>query len=352
MRETAALRVLRDMGVLREAEGRSWLELTTSGTTAAPRTVRRTVASWVDSFDHVSRLTGTGPGDRVLVPSPPSSSMFAFAHAHAAHVGAGVVALNHWSLRNAERALRTCTVAHFTPGMLAGMLERDPGSLRTAVCAGAVLPDAVREGAAAAGIQVVDYYGAAELSFVAMRSSGRMEPFPEVEIDLRDGAVWARSPWLADGYSPGQSGPLLWDADGFASVGDHGRMDDDLGLVVLGRGSDTITTGGATVLCADIEAVLRSLPSVSDAAVVGMPHTQLGEVVEAVLVRSHGPDVDRAVDHDLDAVRADTAGLVARTHLPRRWHEWPELPLTTAGKVDRAAIRARLSADRRTGDSP
>ncbi|MFC7492216.1 MULTISPECIES: class I adenylate-forming enzyme family protein [unclassified Knoellia] len=338
MRDTPARAALREMGVLQEAHGRAWLELSTSGTTAAARTVHRSLASWEASFDHVSRLTGTVATDRVLVPAPPSGSMFAFARAHLAHVGAEAVNLPRWSLRDAESALATCTLAHLTPAMLAGLLARDLGRLRTVVCAGAALPEAVRRRAEAAGVHVVDYYGAAELSFVAMRVEGRLDPFPEVEVGVRDGVVWARSPWLADGYAPGQWGPLVRDADGWATVGDRGRLDDDLGLVVLGRGDDAVTTGGATVLCADVEAAVLALPGISAAVAVGSPHAELGELLEVVVLGAR--------PLDLDELRSRTAELVTRTHVPRRWHVWTELPLTAAGKVDRAEVRSRLAAER------
>ena len=105
---------------------------------------------------------------------------------------------------------------------------------------------------------MVDYYGAAELSFVAMRAAGRLDAFPGVEIELRDDVIWARSPWLCDGYAPGQSGPLRRDADGWATVGDRGRFEPDTGLVVLGRGADTVTTAGTTVRCADVSGASRS----------------------------------------------------------------------------------------------
>lgn len=336
MRDTPARAALREMGVLREVGRRTWLELATSGTSTTPRSVVRSVQSWEDSFDHVSRLTGTTPEDRVLVPAPPSGSMFAFAHAHAAHVGAGVVALPRWSLRDAEQALRTCTLAHLTPAMLTGLLGRDLGRLRTVVCAGAALPDAVRQRAHALGIDVVDYYGAAELSFVAMRAGGRLDPFPEVEMELRDDVIWARSPWLAQGYAVGQSGPLLTDAAGWASVGDRGRIDPGRGLVVLGRGADTVTSGGTTVVCADVESAVLGHPSVTAAVVIGTPHVELDELLEVVVTGSDALDV-----HEL---RSHTATLVSRTHLPRRWHVWSELPLTPAGKVDRSEVLRRLAA--------
>ncbi|MEO7269924.1 MAG: fatty acid--CoA ligase family protein [Knoellia sp.] len=344
MHDTPARAALRQMGFLREAAGRSWLELSTSGTAAAPRTVRRSFASWEGSFDHVSRLTGTASSDTVLVPAPPSGSMFAFAHAHAAHVGAEVVALERWNLRDAEAALASCTVAHLTPAMLAGLLGRDLGRLRTVVCAGAALPHTVRQQAESSGVHVVDYYGAAELSFVAMRVGARLDPFPEVEVDLREGAIWARSPWLAEGYAPGQSGPMIRDADGWATVGDRGHLDDELGLIVLGRGDETVTTGGATVLCADVEAAVLAFPAVTAAVAIGNPHPELGEVLEVV--------VTGILTQGMGELRSHTAELVSRTHLPRRWHVWADLPLTQAGKVDRAEVRRRLATDRTPGAAP
>lgn len=337
MRDTPARAALRQMGLLREADGRAWLELTTSGTSAAPRTVRRSLASWEASFDHVSRLTEVTAQDRVLVPAPPSGSMFAFAFAHAAHVGAEAVALPSWSLRDAEAALVSCTVAHLTPAMLSGLLDRDLGRLRTVVCAGATLPERVRQRAHEAGVAVVDYYGAAELSFVAMRVGPRLDPFPEVEVHLRDGVIWARSPWLAEGYAPGESGPMLRDPQGWASVGDRGHLDDERGLTLLGRGDDTVTSGGATVLCADVEAAVLTFPAATAAVATGRAHPELGELLEVVITGT--PTLD------IDELRSHTAELVSSTHLPRRWHLWDDLPLTPAGKVDRVEVRRRLAAD-------
>lgn len=338
MHDTPARDALTAMGLLREAGGRQWLELQTSGTTGRPRTVVRSLGSWEDSFEHLSRLTGITRGDRVLVPAPPGGSMFAFALAHAAHVGAAVVALPRWSRREAEAALTTCTVAHLTPTMLAGLLGGEQGRLRTVVCAGSAVAESERERAAAAGLRVVDYYGAAELSFVAIRDErGVLAPFPEVEVDVRDGVIWVRSPWVCDGYAAGQTGPLRRDADGWASVGDRGRLDDGGGLVVLGR-DDSVTTGGATVVCADVEAQVRSCAGVTDAVVVGTPHDDLGELVEVVVVAPERVD--------LTAVRSDVTARLSPSHLPRRWHHWPELPLTPAGKVDRLEVRRRLVAAR------
>ena len=69
---------------------------------------------------------------------------------------------------------------------------------------------------------MVEYYGAAELSFVAWRDrSGPLRAFPGVETDLRDGLLWARSPYLAKGYLSARADrPLRRDSHGWATVGD------------------------------------------------------------------------------------------------------------------------------------
>ncbi|WP_170070249.1 class I adenylate-forming enzyme family protein [Knoellia remsis] len=341
MRPSPSRLLLRELGILVGSGPTAHLELSTSGTTGTPRTVRRTLASWERSYEHVTALTGITGEDRVLVPSPPRSSLFAFALAHSAHVGAPTVPLERWSARLAAEAAATCTAAHLTPPMLSALLDRDLGALRTVVCAGGSLPRSTRQRATERGVTVVDYYGATELSFVAMRQDGRMSPFPEVEVELRQGAIWVRSPWVAQDYAVGE-GPMTRDRVGWTTVGDRGRWSDDDGLVVLGRGDDAVTTGGATVLCGDVEVELLDLPAVRQAVVVGTPHPQLGAALEAVVVAAPGTDPRQ--------LRSELSTRVAPTHLPRRWHLWDELPLTSRGvKVDRSAVRERLVAERHRG---
>ena len=330
---------LRRLGVLRGDGSGTRLELQSSGSLAAPRTVVRSVESWVSSFPAFTELTGLTDEDVVLVPAPPHSSMFAFATAHAVWLGAETVGLSQWSAREASAAASRCTAAHLTPSMLDVLLAVGAGRLRTVVCAGSALPTTVRTRAKRAGLRVVDYYGATELSFVAARHpDGRMLPFPDAEVQVREGVVWVRSPWVCTGYAAGQSGPLRRDADGWATVGDRGHWDPDGGLVVTGRGDDLILCGGASVLPSEVEHVLQSLPGVATAVVVGLPHPQLGEVVAAVLVPQPGAGLDLA------GVRHLAAEQLAPTHLPRRWQVTEQLPLTAAGKVSRQAVRDLLRA--------
>ena len=82
--------------------------------------------------------------------------------------------------------------------------------------------------------------------------------------------MWARSPYVSTGYAAGQDGPLRTAPDGWVSVGDRGTLTADGVLLVAGRGTDAVTTAGATVLVAEVEQALRRAGS-GDVVVVGRP---------------------------------------------------------------------------------
>lgn len=329
-------------------EDRSWACFG-SGSTGRPRAVVRTRASWTTSFQQVGELAGIGPEDVVLVPGPLTSSLYGFAAVHALAAGATALLPGRWSPGALPAQLRRATVAHLVPHYLPVVLDalrEEAGSpLRTAVVGGAALPGGLRERAAAAGVRVVSYYGATEMSFVAVDADGSgLRPFPGVEVEVRVpagrslGEVWVRSPWLAEGYLAGAVGPLRIDEDGWMSVGDVAepyRPGEVLRL--RGRGDGAIQTGGATVVPEDIEEVLRSVPGVGDIVVVGSPHPELGAVVTAVLEVGAGTPPSRA------ALESVARGGLDAAQRPRRWYAVKSLPRTPAGKPARGLVAARLA---------
>jgi len=295
------------------------LSLTTSGSTGpTPRRVLRTTESWWGCFPAYSDLTGVRRGARVWVPGTLRSTMNLFAAVHAAWAGAELVA-------GAQSATHAC----LTPAQLERRGSDLPAGARIVV-AGAGLPDGVAAAARQRGLRIDHYYGAAELSFVAASDAGdgRLRPFPGVEVEVRDepvtGTIWVRSDWVCDGYD-GPPGSLRRAEDGWASVGDLGRLDGSV-LTVLGR-PDAVVTAGATVLVSDVEAVLRPVAR-GTVVVHGVPHPSLGEVVAVTLTDGR----DRAGLEQVARARLPVS------HRPRVWRVVPELPLTEAGKVDRAAL--------------
>jgi acyl-CoA synthetase (AMP-forming)/AMP-acid ligase II len=305
----------------------TFLVVVTSGTSGHPRPVLRTAASWTTSFAPFSALTGIGPDDRVLPTGPLHATMHLFAAVHTLAVGAHLVD---------DPAV--ATAAHAVPLRLATLLDElgPDAPLRTVVVAGAALPDRIADRAVGRGLAVTEYYGAAELSFVAARRvPGVLRPFPGAEVRVRDGVVWVRSPFLSLGYPAGVDGPFRRDDDGFATVGDLAEEVDG-GLRIRGRGDAAITTGGATVVVEDIEDALLQVPGIAAVAVIGTPHPRLGQLVTAVLEPAPGAN--------LDGVRDAARRLLRAQSRPRRWWLTDRLPRTPGGKVARQLVAAAVAA--------
>jgi acyl-CoA synthetase (AMP-forming)/AMP-acid ligase II len=293
-------------------EAGALVALPTSGSSSQPRTVVRSTASWVRSFPHVEALTGLSPSSRVWVPGPLSSTMNLFAAVHARCLGAELVP-----------GARDATHAVVTPAALDRSLP-DLADV-VVVVAGDGLSPALHARATEAGARVCHYYGAAELSFVAWGPHrDALAPFPGVEVEVRGGEVWVRSAYVCEGYDAA-SGPLRFAPDGFATVGDRGRLENGV-LTVLGR-PDAVTTAGATVWVPDVEALLRPVAR-GEVVVVGAPHERLGAVLSVVLTDAE----------DLGAVRDRARAVLAGAERPRCWFHEPKLPLTDAGKVDRKRL--------------
>ncbi|WP_435735489.1 class I adenylate-forming enzyme family protein [Cellulosimicrobium sp. PMB13] len=350
-----------------------------SGSTGRPRAVVRTRASWVDSFDDVTRLTGVAPTDTVLVPGPLASSLYCFAAVHTLALGACAYLTRTPAALTA--ALARCDVVHLVPSVLEEVLDAldagAPSRLRQVVVGGASLPAGVRGRAARHDLAVLAYYGAVELSFVAHDPDGAgLRAFPGVELDVRPlagasvGEVWVRSPWVAQGYLAHATGPLRREGD-WATVGDLAEPLADplrapdpsadppcvtdsptdplrtadpvggVGLVLRGRGDGAILTGGSTVVPEDVEVVLRAVPGVRDVVVLGTPHRRLGAVVTAVVECDARPGLRAHLE------RVARSAL-APSQRPRRWYGTPALPRTPSGKPARGALSEALGALERT----
>ncbi len=319
----------RSLHAVRPAEGS--LGAFSSGSSRRPRLVLRSWASWEASHPPFCALTGIGPGSTVLVTGPLSASLHLYGAVHAVDVGATLV------LAQLDDR-RPWDVVHVVPAgldrLLAGPLDL---AGRTAVCAGDALPPSLAARAADRGLRVVAYYGATELSFVAAaEGTGSLRPFRGVEVEVRDGTVWARSPYLCTEVLGDP--PLRRDSEGFATVEDLGELAADGSLRVLGRADEAVTTGGATVHVEAVEVALRGAPGVTDVAVVGTPHAALGQLLAAVVeaAGSLPPPARRLL-------RDRAAAAVAPAAVPRRWYVVPALPRTPAGKVARGDVRRGLA---------
>jgi acyl-coenzyme A synthetase/AMP-(fatty) acid ligase len=304
--------------------------LYTSGSTGPSRGILRSHDSWTASFAPLADLMGLTTNDSVWIPGPLTSTLFLFGAVHTAAVGA--------ELLLSDMPGATATVAHTVPAIAIEILQNiaDFPCLRLLVVAGDRLPPQVWDLAHSTGVQILEYYGAAELSFVASRTSPDKEltAFPGVEFAIHDAVIWVKSPYLADHYvfagSDEAPGPALW-RDGWASVGDLGSIESGH-LIVQGRGDSAVTVGGHTVVTDDVEHVIRRSLRTSEVAVTGVEHPRFGEILVAVV----------AGDFDDSTLRMAADALPGPAK-PRRWIRTDALPRTESGKVDRGAIR-RMAA--------
>jgi acyl-CoA synthetase (AMP-forming)/AMP-acid ligase II len=119
--------------------------------------------------------------------------------------------------------------------------------------------------------------------------------------------------------------------------GDFARLDSEGRIVLVGRGSGCINSGGEKIFPEEVEAAVRSHPDVFDAVVVGVPDERFGQQVAAIVTLREGSS-----GLDLDQIQAHCRKRIAGYKVPRVL-VLGEAPRTNVGKADyaRAAEMAR-----------
>jgi O-succinylbenzoic acid--CoA ligase len=242
---------------------------------------------------------------------------------------------------------RRVTLASLVPPMLQTMLEahpawRPPEHLRALLLGGGPASPDLLALAADRGVPVLTTYGLTEMCSqvttqryrtVNRGEMGSGSPLEGVELRIVDGEIQVRGPMLFSGYLEGGHMASGLDSDGWFSTGDEGELDGRGRLHVRGRLDRSIVTGGENVDPIEVEATLRSLPSIRDAVVFGVDDPKWGSVVAAALVlEGRTPE--------LAALREEMRSNLASYKRPRLIGLLPYLPRTAAEKVDRAAAEA------------
>jgi acyl-CoA synthetase (AMP-forming)/AMP-acid ligase II len=133
----------------------------------------------------------------------------------------------------------------------------------------------------------------------------------------------------------------VFDPDGWYATGDRGWFDDSGHLHFTGRASTLIKTAGSNVSPAEVESVLDSMPEILHSFVVGLPHPVRGQVVGAAVVASHGAplSVEAIVAHSRRNLSPFKVPTVIRVVAEN------DLPMLPTGKVDRQALVGMLTAN-------
>ncbi|MGH9027069.1 MAG: 4-coumarate--CoA ligase family protein [Acidimicrobiia bacterium] len=155
-----------------------------------------------------------------------------------------------------------------------------------------------------------------------------------------DGEVWVRGPQVMAGYlnnAPATANTI--DEDGWLRTGDIGHIDDDGHLYVVDRLKELIKYKGFQVAPAELEAILLTHPAVADAAVIGVPDNEAGEIPVGFVVLKDGQTASE--DNVLEFVASE----VAQFKQLRRITFIEVVPKSPSGKILRRLLPRDVAAD-------
>jgi 2-aminobenzoate-CoA ligase len=333
----------------------------TSGTTGKPKGcvhLHRDILAMTDTFArHVVGLTR----DDVVVGTPPIAFTFGLgglvvfpAAAGAATAFAprpGFDALAGTVARHRATALFTAPTGYRALLKLVG--DHDLSSLRTCVSAGESLPAATSDAwHDATGVRIIDGIGSTEMIHIFISARGD---------DIRPGATGKAVPGYqariidADGNAlpPGETGRLAvrgptgcryldddrqsaYVRDGWNVTGDVYRLDEDGYFWFVARSDDMIVSSGYNIGAPEVEHALLRHPAVAEAAVIGVPDPERGQIVKAFVVLN--PD-HPATDELRTALQEHVKSVIAPYKYPRAVDFVEALPKTQTGKLQRFRLK-------------
>ena len=147
------------------------------------------------------------------------------------------------------------------------------------------------------------------------------------------GELWFKGAGVVPGYIGAAAGQGF-SADGWLQTGDLGMVDARGVITLKGRAKDMYIQGGFNVYPAEVEALIHRHPGVVMAAGIGVPDAVLGEVGRVYVIPKPGSNLREA------DVRNWCAEHLADYKVPRQVVLRDALPLTPAGKIHKAALRA------------
>jgi len=268
------------------------------------------------------------------------------------------------------------TFSHCVPTIM-HMLLSDPMAEKVdlsqwkVIIGGSALSSALARRALDLGIDVFGGYGMSEtgpvLTLAQIKGSaeefnssealtyrckgGRAVPMVELKIvdpDFREqprdgvttGEVVVRAPWLTQGYlNDPERSEELW-THGYLHTGDIGHIDAQGYLKITDRLKDVIKSGGEWISSLELEDLALGVPSVSEAAVIGVVDKKWGER-PLVLVVGKETEIDCSEVAERFA-EAAKAGLISDWAVPERIEQVDAIPKTSVGKIDKKRLREQF----------
>jgi long-chain acyl-CoA synthetase len=339
----------------------------TSGTPGHPKGVRRN-APTPDQAASAERMRemiyGLKRGSRALLPGPLYHSAPNAFGLRAGRLGGALVLMPRFDAEEFLQVIeqeRIDTI-FMVPTMFIRLMKLpeavrckyDMSSLRHVIHAAAPCPADVKRGMIEWwGPLIFEFYGSTESGAVTFATSedalkkpgtvGKVSPGAELRVLGEDGRIlpqgdigeiYSRIPGNPDfTYHNKPEKRAEIDCDGFITSGDVGYIDADGYVFLCDRKRDMVISGGVNIYPAEIEAALHALPGVNDCAVFGIPDTEFGEALMAVIEPLSG------VRLDLDDLRRRLKETLADYKVPRHIEIMDRLPREDTGKLFKRRLR-------------
>ncbi len=338
-----------------------------SGTTGVSKGVMLSHRNLVANVQQTNALVGLGSHDVMMAVLP-------FFHIYGMQVlmncglaaGATLVTMPRFDLEVFLRAHQQyrITFTYVAPPIVVALAKHpmvddfDLGSLRFMLSGAAPLSaELAAEAARRIGCEIVQGYGMTELGPVShFTPPGRNRPgaagltVPNTECLIvdpdtgsslgpgRDGELWVRGPQVMEGYlnRPEATAATL-DAEGWLHTGDIAHFDSDGYLFIVDRLKELIKYKAFQVPPAELESLLLTHPAIADAAVIGVPDPEAGELPAGFVVLKPGAKVDAA------EIMAFVAGRVAYYKQLRRLSFVDAIPKSASGKILRRVLRGTVT---------
>lgn len=323
----------------------------TSGTTGKPKGASRDAsAAGLGALANLISVVPYRRDDLFFCPAPMFHSFGLATMTFAIALGATMVLPQKFDPEESLEFIQQyeATAASFVPVMIKRILSLDDevkkrydlSSLRVVMASGSAMsPDLRRAAMDLFGDVLYDLYGSTEVGWVTIatpedmrkhdKTVGKPVPGTEVAVFSRDGErldpgesgeLFIKSNILFEGYTSGETKD---EREGYMSIGDLGRVDDEGYLFVEGRTDDMVVIGGENVYPVEVEEVIEGMSGVDEAAVLGVTDEEYGEVLAAFVVGTVSED----------NVISTCKDELASYKVPRRVEVMDELPRTSTGKV-------------------
>ena len=333
-----------------------------SGTTGLPKGVMLTHHNLVANISQCEPVISYGD-DEVAIAALP------FFHIYGMQVlmngllanGVRVITMPRFDLEQALSTIQDQKVTRFfaVPPMVLALAKHplvdqyDLSSLRQVFSGAAPLgAEIAQEASRRIGTEVVQGYGMSELSPVSHATpAGDYKPgssgvtVPNAQCRIVDangedqdvggrGELWVKGPLVMKGYlKNGEATRNTIDEEGWLHTGDVAEIDEDGHFYIVDRVKELIKFKGFQVPPAELEALLLTHPGIADAAVIGIPDEEAGELPKAFVVLAAGEELSE------DDVKAFVADKVA-TYKQLRIVEFIEqIPKSASGKILRRFLR-------------